>query len=782
MGFRFQARTLLQLGAELISSDAIALFELIKNASDAESPHVDVGVVVRLPQWPGDYHALLQAVEAGKEDHEKLRRKLLHDFDATAVQAEEWAVKVREATDAPTLCSLARTANYIRVADTGHGMSAKELDQIFLTVGTPHRLQQKLAEENDQGPRKIQGEKGLGRLAAMRLGDGLRVTTSQKGESHWNILKIDWTLFGRDLNQAVEDIDVAPEAGPRKDHRDEQGTRIRITNLKGHWDAKKLLNYATESLSRITDPFASKPLYRVNLRYNGEKIVPDRLDTDLLKIAHAVVEADFKVEGSPLEPKLCLRGTVRYQDGDQVKTNNFMYDDLTHLKSTISVAPSVAWSLGSFTVRGYWFNRQALRERKPDGPLLVKWVNAWSGGLMLFRDGFRVHPYGAPDDDWLSLDKKALASGGYKVNRRQLIGKVDITSKENPTLTDQTNREGLRECPEKEAFVALLQHVLERELRGFMNQVERQKRAVLDLDLEELTARAEQERDKLANNFELLKTTHPEIRKEKQIIAAMESAIGELESILTRTQVAADELNEGRSQLVHLAGLGLMVEMLAHELNRSTQYALGALEQSRATSAKGRLDTPFENLELHLKTMSKRLRTLDPATTSGRQRKETFDLVRLTQDVVEGHEAEFRRHRITCHVEAVSVPGKVMVKMVKGMVLQILENLMSNSLYWLKQHASVVDAFSPEIVIEIDADEHELRITDNGPGVLESIKPRLFTPFFTTKPPGLGKGLGLFIARDIAKYHDCTLELSDEQRIKKGRYNTFVLSLPRAEL
>ena len=75
---------------------------------------------------------------------------------------------------------------------------------------------------------------------------------------------------------------------------------------------------------------------------------------------------------------------------------------------------------------------------------------------MVFRDGFRVHPYGGPNDDWLELDPIAFKSQGYKVNRKQIIGKVDITSSRNPNLKDQTNREGLRETPEKVAFVNIL--------------------------------------------------------------------------------------------------------------------------------------------------------------------------------------------------------------------------------------------------------------------------------------------------------------------------------------
>lgn len=772
MSFRVQARTILQLGAELISSDAIALFELIKNASDAGSSHVDISVVVRLNNWPGSFCQLIDAVELGIDEPATLRNELIKHHNPVGKHVVRWLEKVREAETADELCRLARRANYIRIADTGHGMSLADLKDVYLTVGTPNRFLEKKA--NTDNSRKIQGEKGLGRLSAMRLGEILKVETTRAKETHWNLLRIDWKRFGENLEEMLSDIKVTPQEGEEKDKPSISGTTITIYDLRAQWDSKRLRDYADESLNRITDPFSKKPLFKVNLHFNDTPIFAEAMDTDYLKMAHAKVSAEFIVEGTALKPELTLRGVVDYKVGDQVRTNTFNIDDLTHLLATAGVSAGAGWNLGSFSMRGYWFNRQALRQVKPNGPLIVKWVNAWAGGLMLFRDGFRVHPYGGPDDDWLDLDRKALASGGYKMNRRQIVGKVDIKNADNPRLIDQTNREGLRDCPEKTALTALLKHILEVQMRAFMNEIEKERRRALDLNIEELTARAAEEREKLEKNFTLLKRKHEVILEETPIIRAMDEAIEELESVLARANEAADEANGAREQLVHLAGLGLMVEMLAHELNRSTQYALGALAEVQNQSNPV-FDSALKTLELQLKTLSKRLRSLDPATTSGRNRKETFDLVQTVHDIVAGHQAEFERHHIKCRVSPSESAASINVKMVKGMIVQVLENLLSNSLYWVKQHSKVKDNYHPWIEIEIDRHEGELRITDNGPGVLESIKPRLFTPFFTTKPPGHGKGLGLFIARDIANYHDCKLTLSEEQRIARGRYNTFVL-------
>ena len=63
----------------------------------------------------------------------------------------------------------------------------------------------------------------------------------------------------------------------------------------------------------------------------------------------------------------------------------------------------------------------------------------WSS-IMLFRDGFRVFPYGDEDDDWLSLERKAMGRTGYTLNKMQFVGRVNISRLGNPNLLDQTER------------------------------------------------------------------------------------------------------------------------------------------------------------------------------------------------------------------------------------------------------------------------------------------------------------------------------------------------------
>ena len=97
--------------------------------------------------------------------------------------------------------------NSIEIRDTGEGMSFEDLSEVYLRIGTRHRRRQ-----NEGGATKL-GDKGIGRLSAMRLGDLLKVETSKEGERHWNVLDVDWGVFSHSEDMLVQDIEVAPERG-----------------------------------------------------------------------------------------------------------------------------------------------------------------------------------------------------------------------------------------------------------------------------------------------------------------------------------------------------------------------------------------------------------------------------------------------------------------------------------------------------------------------------------------------------------------------------------------
>ncbi len=121
------------------------------------------------------------------------------------------------------------------------------------------------------------------------------------------------------------------------------------------------------------------------------------------------------------------------------------------------------------------------------------------------------------------------------------------------------------------------------------------------------------------------------------------------------------------------------------------------------------------------------------------------------------------------------------------MFVQIVENLLSNSVYWIKQKdkydRSAVEPSGDEpignVTIVVEPVEGRVTVIDDGPGIPEDRRELVFEPFFTTKRQKQGRGLGLYIAREIAAYHGASLTLGDAD--DEGYIHAVILELASNE-
>ena len=110
--------------------------------------------------------------------------------------------------------------------------------------------------------------------------------------------------------------------------------------------------------------------------------------------------------------------------------------------------------------------------------------------------------------------------------------------------------------------------------------------------------------------------------------------------------------------------------------------------------------------------------------------------------------------------------------------VQILENLIANATYWLKLQSRYQNGFEPQIMVSIDADTRVVTIEDNGPGVDPARGETIFQPFITSKPAGQGRGLGLYISRELAEYNDWQLYMDKTPgRHREDRLSMFVIDM-----
>lgn len=790
MGFKIAARTLLELGKELISSDEVAIYEIIKNSVDARASKIKVSANIVLAH--ADYQRAIDDVSDGvrtESIYGRISEKILPDGPSDAVNSFLNEVKKGVGNKKEFKRALEgayRKYNWLEFSDDGHGMSFDELDQVYLTVGTRSRR-----KDNIQGSMYL-GDKGVGRLSVMRLGELLQVETTVSGESRFSELNIDWSVFDHDSDEEIGSIQIDPERGRIKSESSVHGTTIKVSNLHGDWPAERFAEKLNGPVARMVDPFVpGRANSLIQAYHNNRRYLINSIPAKLLKAAHAFCKVSMRFEdGEPVisglmnyslrqaERKISLRGVEVYSVTQRVLQRKGKKGHAAILGTPIRA--QALKDLGEFEVEFYWYNRlivEAIDGLTDKAKETKEQIAKWAGGLMLFRHGFRVLPYGEPDDDWLELDKRAFGSAGFKLNRQQIIGAVRVHSP-HTSLGEQTNREGLMETQAASALKSILMWLMHSEFRGFINEIDEYE----SINKREARAVAERFRETekyvYANIDELRSVASVEsLSVFRQLERNVRKLADECSALVGNTEKIIKESAEEYSKFLHLAGIGLITEFIFHELSRTVERALSSVKDALGEFPSNRV---LQNLDEQLKTLGKRVSAFDDMTGEKRQTKSSFDLSELISSILESHSSQFLRDGVDVDFDRPNCP--VNIHAVKGMVIQIIENLISNSMYWLRYQGEYSNGFEPRISISINLDGPVLEFTDNGPGVDPERAETIFRPLVSSKPANQGRGLGLYISREIASYHGWRLFMDQTiGSVRKGRLNTFILDMDKSK-
>ena len=621
----------------------------------------------------------------------------------------------------------------------------------------------------------------------MRLGDTLKVTTTGATDRYWNILDIDWSLFTHETEDEVGNIVVEPERGLKKANTSEHGTRIRISGLLGDWTTTRFKELFQGDIARMVDPFEpGRANQLLTVRHNGERVFIPSIPEKLLEVAHATCRASLSFNGD--EP--ILKGTVdyrlRHKKRDIVQRGAEVFSIAQavtkrrgkkgHAAAEVTpIRPRALKALGPFDVEIYWYNRAVVEAVEGFTNKVQETrdeISQWSGGPMLYRRGYRILPYGNRDDDWLELDRNAFGQSGFKLNRQQVIGRVRVNAS-HISLSEQTNREGLVESEETTALRTLVMWLVHTEMRGLINEADKAEK-LTQREAEAATQEFRITQRKVEGMIKqlLAKVPPPQQPQVKELSLQVALMADQCEALAGNSAKAIEQTVEDREKFVHLAGIGLMTEFIFHELDRAVSFTMKTLSDSRGAKR----DAALASLEEQLKTLQKRISAFDEISGEKRQSKSTFDVTELLQTVLAAHANQFERHGIRLRLNIPTAGFRI--KAVRGMIIQIIENLIANSVYWLKQQKRFEKGFKPEIVVEADPATNSISVQDNGPGVEPSRREIIFQPFITSKPAGQGRGLGLYISRELAQYHGWQLYLEQQGKARRaGRLNTFVLDM-----
>lgn len=408
--FTVRARVLRQLGDELIREPSLAVFELVKNAYDADA----TSCCVRL-------------------------------------ENPEDAARAR-----------------IIVEDNGCGMSEELMQNVWLVIGTDYRAKQRAQRQRTELGRFPQGNKGLGRLAVHKLGQRITVIT-RVADGDEVVVDLDWEQLERLENLTDASISIKTRQ-PIHFKGNDHGTRIEISALRETWDKLKCRKLR-RAITSLCSPYNGPDDFHVELQIVPENDwLSGLLDPSEIKET-AIYYAKGEIKGATLMYSYEFRPLPRMQENlkprrlpsaaasvvDKTKERGIHTIDLDE----IEIEPGKKASIGRVSFEFYIFDLETTVLSLAVGDIKgFKTYLKENGGIRVYRDGVRVFDYGEPDDDWLNLDARRVNEPVGKVSNRQILGVVQLDGETSDVLVEKSNREGFVENPAYEALKSALRFTL----------------------------------------------------------------------------------------------------------------------------------------------------------------------------------------------------------------------------------------------------------------------------------------------------------------------------------
>jgi signal transduction histidine kinase/competence protein ComGF len=723
------------IGKDLISDEYIAIFELVKNAYDADSSKVDIY------------------------------------FD--------------------NIYSDSGAKGTIRIVDNGKGMSYHDIKNKWLFVA--YSAKKEGTEDKDYRDkihvnRRFAGAKGIGRFSCDKLGRYLSLETKRKDENA-HLLLTDWKLF--EFDSSAEFVDVTVEYDqltPQNSDIKKSGTILIISDLRNDevsWNRKRLLKLKS-SLAKLINPSAlvneensinefeiylhvneelesdQKELEKENSDYN--KIVNGKIDNFIFdKLGLKTTKISVKVDNNTITTELVDGDTLVYK---------------------IEEETTLSFSNVSFTL--YYLNRSA----KMTFSHSMGIPSVQYGHVFLYKNGFRVYPYGELGQDPLRIDTRKGQGYGRFIGTRELIGYVGI---QPSTVNDEVFREttsrgdGLIQTEEYRDLVEYFYVVLRR-LELYVVEVQQWGLSIEDKDSNSLKDRVAQLIGKLTGGSNLLNIeTGPnflnflELSQEGSVEAVVanlnrlaletgdeglikkaKEASGKLQDLQRariEAEIEADKQRQKATKATEKLRIKVSENLFLKSINTGDYAEMisllhhvgiyaGTIDNNlKGISLRVQNDIPLSNSELYdivkqLSFETKKIMNISAFATKAAFRLDTeyreVDIPDYISQYVSNIIPTVTDEGVSSNIIDYGILS--FIRKVKPIELNIvIDNLINNA----------KKARSTEVMISFVIDEHDRLVVDfrdNGRGIADSIKKTMYNIGVTTTD---GSGVGLFHVKHI---------------------------------
>ncbi|QTL38213.1 sensor histidine kinase [Pseudoalteromonas viridis] len=728
---RPRARLIRTIGDKLISGPEAAIIELVKNSYDAEASYAKIKIFPPRNGKPGEIH----------------------------------------------------------ITDDGHGMTRDVILGHWLEPANDTKTKR---AHSLSGKRKVLGAKGVGRFAAASLGRFLTLESvaDTKGEKEKNRIDLDWQIFEEVKYLDEIDLDITTSTC---DESTDNGVLIVIKEFLTDWTEERVKSLIQE-LKKLASPIHADDKFNIVLdlseflecneppyNFDGISVLEefnqlsensfdgeDNEDVSIIKPFSIRKEADYLLEGK-FDNHGAFSGYFTILRGDRKKSEieipafKLSSEELHCGKVDVELR---IFDLESQSVEKL-FERMGVNFAKI-GLRKAREIISKNAGIGIYRNGFRIRPYGDPDQDWLKLEKRRVQKPSVRIGHGQVSGFINVGSEEESKLIERSSREGLEN---NGAFLRL-------------NNL-----------LEKLLLTIEPKRFDFRAKAGIGRKPKPSIDKARSI-ASLEEISSAIQSLTPEQQKpillkiekeskaltkSLDEIEEYQKLLESRAALGLVVGQVIHD-GRSYLVPLESHSKSIIEHAPFLLDdskkgdlvreyypTYGAGIKTAVDGLKSLFKSLDPISGRKRGRPMNFYAKEVFDDVLNLLSDELISNNVNVDL---CLDEKVMLYGYKQDLQSSLLNILHNAIYWI----SSVENEGGFIFIDsfYEGDSVAFLIKNNGPEIDKDDVETIFDAGFTLKSNG--HGLGLSIAKEA-----CINSKGDLILLERLPLTTFKITFPRSK-
>lgn len=656
--------------------------------------------------------------------------------------------------------------NKITIKDNGLGMSKEDISSKWMKIGTNNK--RNTTHSPEPFNRVFLGEKGIGRFAIEKIADLITLETKQEDINIIHKLVIDWSVYKNAADEKNSQLFTsmlnkyeqtkALELNTNLNMTD-RGTILTFENLKEEWTSLDIRRLKRE-LAKFVSPIRT----RIEEK-NGFKIfVKEYIENTLFDVS------DYE---EVINSSLDYASESYHISFNQTEQEELHFNEE---KTEIEILKTKIKEFGPINIHIFYFNSEDKKKFK----LAYKGKDLKIDGFKIYRDSILATPFveiAAPEAgvdsyrDILGIDKRRWSNFFGKISSHDFIGIIEITKKDNPDIKDLTNRQDFEDTKE----YRLLKEFIVEQLIQIENKLIYDKKLLKEEQEKELE-KAKNEVNDIREHLNSLIVKEPKLKEDVEL---MYSSLKSIENTLKISSKEIDELNqtiERKDELYHsLMSLQEYAADLAHMIRNSLDKILGISKYF----VKYLINTEFYNkskmLEDEVFKMKQDVEYMLNYAESGHKLKE-FDLSDLVLKTFNRYSEMFEKENIS--VQLIK-PEPFKVTHVETFIRDIFNNLISNSRRSLKK------VNKDKKIIKCSAykenDEFIILFSDNGIGIEDDIKEKIYDRYFSTNKDEGGSGIGLYVVKNNLKTLNGKIELINPE-FQDGCTFKIIIPIKKVEL